>query len=154
VLCAQLLNLSIIILLSTAAVFLSNMNSTSAPKSSHFSVMKRVIFAAASRASSRSMGGRASLSSPSCTSGPLSFPDFLASELAGSGTLPLISPYPDSAERAVAGADTKLVLAVFQLAVFQGRTEWELVPLLLDCLFMLALLVLLVDGQGICHGRP
>jgi len=87
VLCALLLNLSIIIVLSTAAIFLSNINSTSAPKS--------------------------------------------------------------SAERAVAGADTKLVLAVFQ-----GHTEWELVPLLLDCLFMLAVLVLLIDGHGICYGRP
>jgi hypothetical protein len=73
----------------------------------------------------------------------------LACELAGLGTLPLISAYPDSAERAAAGADSKHVLAVFQ-----GYTEWELVPLLLDCLFMLAVLVLLIDGQGICHGRP
>jgi len=82
VLCALLLNLSIIILLSTSAIFLSNINST-------------------------------------------------------------------SAERAAAGADTKLVLAVIQ-----GHTGWELVPLLHDCLFMLAVLVLLIDGSGICHGRP
>jgi hypothetical protein len=72
-----------------------------------------------------------------------------ASRLAGLGTLLLNSPYPVSAERAAAGADTKLVLAVFQ-----GHTERELVSLLLDCLFMLAGLVLLIDGKGICHGIP
>jgi hypothetical protein len=86
---------------------------------------------------------------PCRTSDSLSFRAFLACELAGLGTPPLISPFPDSAERAAAGADTKLVLAESQ-----GHNEWKLVLLLLDCLFMLALLVLLIDGQGICHDRP
>jgi hypothetical protein len=49
----------------------------------------------------------------------------------------------------VTSPDTELILAVFQ-----GHTEWELVPLLLECLFMLAVLVLLIDGQRVCHVRP
>jgi hypothetical protein len=40
VLCALFLNLSINILLRIAAIFLSNINSTSAPKSSHYSASK------------------------------------------------------------------------------------------------------------------
>jgi len=80
VLCALLLNLSIIILLSTAAIFLSNI----LPRSYLLSVL-------------------------------------------------LLELTPN---------------------LFLQFSKAALVPLLLDCLFMLAVLVLLIDGQGICHGRP
>jgi hypothetical protein len=46
---------------------------------------------------------------------------FLACEFAGLGTLPQISPYLDSAERAAAGADTKLLFLQYSKATLNGN---------------------------------